>query len=80
MPLMSRPLLLPDFVGQRPQAGGMAVANGRQAVSYVTASGPYGSHSDLRRGGERTMRAYITVTGIAVGLVALWAALVPLVA
>ena len=30
--------------------------------------------------GERTMRAYITVTGIAVGLVTLWAALVPLVA
>jgi len=30
--------------------------------------------------GERTMRAYITVTGIAGGLLAIWAALVPLVA
>jgi len=74
---MSRPLLLPDFVGRR---GRMAVANSRKAVSYVTASGPYGSHSDLRRGGERTMRAYITATGIAFGLLAIWAALVPLVA
>jgi hypothetical protein len=31
-------------------------------------------------GGERTMREYITAAGIALGLLAVWAALVPLVA
>jgi hypothetical protein len=30
--------------------------------------------------GEDTMRAYITATGMALGLLALWAALVPFVA
>jgi hypothetical protein len=34
---------------------------------------------DPNRGGEDTMRTYFTATGMAVGLLAVWAALVPFV-
>ena len=53
-------------------AGGVRQRNLRpagRAVAILTQSG-----------GERTMREYITAAGIALGLLAVWAALVPLAA
>jgi hypothetical protein len=47
----------------------------QQTVAWVTASWLRGPN----RGGEDTMRTYFTVTGMAVGLLAVWAALVPFV-
>jgi hypothetical protein len=47
-------------------------------VPWITAqSGPH-CHSGSQEGAA--MRAYLTVAGMALGLVALWAALVPLLA
>ena len=80
MPLMFRPPLLPDFVGQRTQAGRMAVANIAKLFPRSQRHGRTPAILIPVGGGERTMRAYITVTGIAVGLLTIWAALVPLVA
>jgi hypothetical protein len=46
-------------------------------VPWVTAQSDPRRHSG---GQEGAMRAYLTVAGMALGLVALWAALVPLLA
>jgi hypothetical protein len=76
---MSRPLL-PGFVGQRPQAVEWQLQIVARLFPRSQLHGRVNCHSDPSRAGERTMRAYITVAGITVGLVALWSVLVPLVA
>jgi hypothetical protein len=47
----------------------------QQTVAWVTASWLRGPN----RGGEDTMRTFFTAIGMAVGLLAVWAALVPFV-
>ena len=57
---------------------GGSVQQSTRAVAQVTARGARGRHPGPGRSGS--MRAYFTVVGMALGLVAVWAALVPFVA
>jgi hypothetical protein len=60
--------------------GNGSPGNIHQAVSLVTAQCAGGRHPDPNETEGDTMRGYVTATGMAIGLLAIWAALLPFVA